>query len=160
MVTNGGVMLLTGTYQRSVDEKLRIAIPKRLRDALGMSLDKGLFITPGTDGSLALYTEEVLSRLADRLAVASPTGQEVRAFNRLFFAQAEWAEVDNQGRVRIPTALAQASGIAGEVVLLGVQDHMELWEQQRWQAYFQQRVEEYDEIAERAFSPRKEGGKD
>lgn len=152
-------MLLTGTYQRSVDDKLRIAIPKRLRDALGSSVERGLFITPGTDGSLAMYTEEVLTRLAERLAVASPTQQEVRTFNRLFYAQAEWAELDSQGRVRIPTALAKSAGIADEIVLLGVQDHLELWDVARWQAYFEGRVAQYDEIAEKAFSSKTNGEK-
>lgn len=146
-------MLLTGTYQRSVDDKLRVAIPKRLRDLLGNALERGLFIAPGTDGSLALYTEEVLAKLADRLATVSPTRQDVRAYSRLFYAQAEWAEVDSQGRVRIPTPLAQAAGIANEAVMLGVQDHLELWDAVRWQAYLQTNASQYDEIAERAFAP-------
>lgn len=150
-------MLLTGTYLRSVDDKLRVAIPKRLRDALGAALESGLFIAPGTDGSLALYTEEVLTKLADRLAIASPAQQDVRAFNRLFYAQAEWAELDSQGRVRIPTQLAQSAGIQDDAVLLGVQDHLELWDQSRWQEYLQTRGKQYDEIAERAFSSRPAG---
>lgn len=80
-------MLLTGTFSRAVDEKLRIAIPKPLRDALG-ALAKGvLYITPGTDGSLALYTEDALAALAERLANSSPNAQDVRAFSRLFYAR-------------------------------------------------------------------------
>src|SRR5690606_7293553 len=124
-------MLLTGTYERSVDDKHRVAIPKRLRDQLGTALDRGLFIAPGTDGSLALYTEDVLTQLAARLAAVSPTGKDVRAFGRLFYAQAEWAEVDAQGRVRIPSQLAKAAGIGAEAVMLGVQDHLELWDAAR-----------------------------
>ncbi len=99
----------------------------------------------------------MLTKLAERLARASPTQQDVRAFNRLFYAQAEWAEVDSQGRVRIPTLLAQTAGISGEAVLLGVQDHLELWDQTRWQTYLQSRATQYDEIAERAFTPRNLG---
>ncbi len=146
-------MLLTGTYERSVDDKLRVAIPKRLRDQLGAALDRGLFIAPGTDGSLALYTEEVLTQLAARLAAASPTGKDVRAFGRLFYAQAEWAEVDAQGRIRIPLQLAEAAGITTEAVMLGVQDHLELWDATRWRDYLQAAAAQYDEIAERAFQP-------
>ena len=102
-------MLLTGTFSRAVDDKQRIAIPKPIRDALAPT--KWLFVTPGTDGSLALYTEEVLKRLADRLTQASPAGQEVRAFNRLFFSQAQRVEIDGQGRIRLPTELAKFAGI-------------------------------------------------
>ena len=113
-------MLLTGTFSRAVDEKQRIAIPKPLRETLG-GLAKGiLYVTPGTDGSLAIYTEDVLARLAERLAQASPNGQDVRAFSRLFYARAQAVELDAQGRVRIPPELVQLAGLNKEAVLIGV----------------------------------------
>lgn len=144
-------MLLTGTFGRAVDEKLRVAIPKPLREALG-SLAKGvLYIAPGTDGSLALYTEEALGRLAERLAQSSPGAQEVRAFSRLFYARAQAVEIDGQGRVRIPPELAQLSGLTKEAVLIGVHDHLELWDRGRWEQYVVQRQQHYDQIAEAAF---------
>jgi MraZ protein len=143
-------MLLTGTFARSLDEKLRVAIPKRLRDALGSDV-AALYVTPGNDGSLSIYTEEELSRLADRLAGSSPAQEEVRAFSRLFYAQAERAELDSQGRIRIPPELARAAGLERDVVLLGVQNHMELWDKARWEAYLTTRQSRYDEIAEAAF---------
>jgi MraZ protein len=145
-------MLLTGTFTRAVDEKLRIAIPKPLRDALG-SAGGALFVAPGTDGSLALYTEETLARLAQRLAQSSPNAQEVRAFSRLFYARAQSVELDSQGRVRIPAELAQLSGLSKEVVLIGVQDHLELWDRDRWEQYLSQRQSHFDQLAESAFGP-------
>ncbi len=144
-------MLLTGTFSRAVDDKQRIAIPKPIRDALAPT--KWLFVTPGTDGSLALYTEEVLKRLADRLTQASPAGQEVRAFNRLFFSQAQRVEIDGQGRIRLPTELAKFAGIERESIMLGVQDHLELWDAARWNDYLAGKQTKYDEIAEKAFLP-------
>jgi MraZ protein len=145
-------MLLTGTFTRAVDEKLRLAIPKRLRDALGCQEGGVLYVTPGTDQSLALYTENALSRLAERLAeVSSPTRQDVRAFTRLFYSQAQQVEVDRQGRIRIPPELAQLAGLDSSAVLLGVQDHLELWAAERWQAYLGQKQAHYDEVAETAF---------
>jgi len=144
-------MLLTGTFTRSIDEKLRVAIPKRLRDVLrGTSLG-GLYVAPGIDGSLAIYTEGVLERLAERLAQASPTQRDVRDFTRLLYARAQRVEFDRQGRIRIPAELAGLARLSGEVVLLGVQDHVELWASDRWQAYLSERQTRYDEIAEAAF---------
>lgn len=146
-------MLLTGTFQRAVDEKQRIAIPKPLREALGATESKVLFVTPGTDGSLALYTEAALAKLADRLAAASPNGQDVRAFSRLFYARTQAVELDSQGRVRIPPELAQLAGLANEAVLLGVQDHLELWDKSRWEQYVTHQQSRFDDIAESAFQP-------
>ena len=148
-------MLLTGTFARSVDEKLRVAIPKPLRDALGSQAKGVLYVAPGTDGSLALFTEDALAGLAERLARSSPNAQDVRAFSRLFYARAQAVELDGQGRVRIPPELAQLGGLSKEAVLIGVQDHLELWDRQRWDQYVQSRQSQFDEIAEAAFEPPK-----
>lgn len=144
-------MLLTGTFVRSIDHKLRVAIPKRLREALSCPAPAGLYVAPGTDGSLAIYTEEALERLAERLARASPTQQQVRDFIRLFYARSQRVELDQQGRIRLPQELAELAELTSEAVLLGVQDHMELWSRNRWEAYLADKQARYDEIAEAAF---------
>jgi MraZ protein len=143
--------MLTGTFTRAIDEKLRVAIPKLLRDILGCGAGGVLVLAPGTDGSLSLYTENAFSSLAERLARVSPTRQDVRAFNRLFYARAQQVEVDRQGRVRIPPELAQLIGQDDNVVLLGVQDHLEIWSARKWQTYLADKEPHYDEIAETAF---------
>lgn len=144
-------MLLTGTFSRSTDEKLRVAIPKRLRVAMHCSEATVLYIAPGTDQSLAIYTEETFSKLAERWAEVPPNREDVRAYTRLFFARAQRVEVDGQGRVRIPQELAQLARLEKEVVLLGVQDHLELWAAGRWQSYLAEKQPHYDQIAQSAF---------
>lgn len=146
-------MLLTGTFSRSVDEKLRVALPKRLRVAMGCP-ERGLvYVTPGTDGCLAIYTEEALARLAERLASASPTRHQVRDFARMFYGRAQQVELDAQGRIRLPKFLAELARLTREVVLLGVQDHLEVWAADRWQEFLSNKQQHYDEIAEAAFDP-------
>lgn len=144
-------MLLTGEFGRTIDEKLRVAIPKRLRAALDCPEGQGLYLAPGTDQSLAVYTEEAFARLADRLDRVSPTRQEVRAYTRLFYARAHRVELDGQGRIRIPPELAELAQLQKDVVILGVQDHVELWAAKRWQSYLAEKQSHYDEIAEAAF---------
>jgi MraZ protein len=144
-------MLLTGTYPRTLDDKQRLSLPKRLRDALGQTSNIPLYIAPGTDGSLALYSEEAFSRLGQQLGQGSPARQETRAYNRLFYAQAQAVEVDSQGRIRIPVELLKLAQIDKEIMLLGVRDHMELWDKTRWQEYFDDQQRRYDELAESAF---------
>jgi MraZ protein len=147
-------MILTGSFTRTLDEKLRVAIPKELRDALHLPTPEALYIAPGTDGSLWLFREEEFAKFGARLTESSPTRQ-VRDFSRLFYAQARRSELDNQGRLRIPQELAARAGIAKEVMLLGVQDHMELWDASRWEAFLASKTKEYDAIAEAAFDVRK-----
>ena len=149
-------MLLTGTFKRTVDQKYRIAIPKRLRGPLidgSEETSQGcLYIAPSTDGSLAIYSERSFSRLADKLSESSPTGQDVRAFSRMFYAQAQCVEMDSQGRVRIEPELVELAGLDKEVMLVGVGDRIELWDADRWQTYRTEQQARYDELAEKAFA--------
>ena len=70
---------------------------------------------------------------------------------RLFYARAQQVEVDRQGRIRVPTELAELTGLGKEAMLLGVQDHLELWAADRWKTYLSEKQQHYDEIAEAAF---------
>ena len=143
-------MLLTGTYDRSLDEKLRLALPKPFREALAG--EKQLLLTPGTDGSLSLFPGEAFMALAGKLAMRSPTGQETRAFSRLLYSQSRSVEVDGQGRIRLAAELAELAQLSGDIVLIGVGDHIELWNRSRWEAYLAQQQPQYDRLAEGALS--------
>lgn len=142
-------MLLTGTYPRTLDEKKRLALPKRVREQLGDPA--ALFVTPGPDGCLWLYTQRSLEHLAERLDQAPAADAEARVFRRLYFAQTEAVDLDRAGRVLVPERLARFAGLAHEVVLLGVRDHLELWDAARWQQYLTEHAPRFDAFAEGAF---------
>jgi MraZ protein len=146
-------MLLTGTYGRTLDEKHRFSIPKPLRDAMKECADSPMFLTPGTDGSLALYPEGVLLEIGGRLGAHSPNETDVRAFSRLFYAQAHRVDLDRQGRIRLPLELVRWANIQREIMVLGVHDHLEVWERNRWEGYLDSNQLRFDEIAEQAFKP-------
>jgi len=147
-----GTMLLTGKYFRSLDDKGRTALPKPIRDEMGHPATSIAYLAPGSDGSLALYTQEAFAAMADQLAQRSPTQQDVRDFGRLFYAQAQRVDIDRQGRIRIPQDLSEWAGLEKEVVLLGVRDHLEIWNAARWESYLMEKQQLYDHIAENAFN--------
>jgi len=142
-------MLLTGTHPRTLDDKNRLGLPKRVREQLGEP--ETLFVTPGPDQCLWLYSQAGLERLAEKLDQAPATDAEVRVFRRLYFAQTEAVDVDRTGRILVPERLVQFAGLKHEVVLIGVRDHLELWDAQRWQQYLTQNAPRFDAVAEGAF---------
>lgn len=144
-------MLLTGTFARAVDDKFRIAIPKHFRAVLAGESNAAIYVAPGMDGSLGIYSEPAFQSLANRLNQASPAGREVLAFGRLFYARAQALELDAQGRIRLPADLATWAGISKDAVLIGVNDHLELWDKQRWDTYVAEKQSKFDELAESAF---------
>ena len=142
-------MLLTGTHPRTLDDKKRLALPRRIRELLG---NPGLlFLTPGPDQCLWVYTQEALERLAEKLDQAPAADAEARVFRRLYFAQTEAVDVDRAGRILVPDRLAQFAGLQHEVVLIGVRDHLELWDARRWQQYLTENAPRFDTVAEGAF---------
>jgi MraZ protein len=142
-------MLLTGTHPRTLDDKKRLTLPKRVREQVGDVTQ--LFVTPGADQSLWIYTRDELERLSARLDQTPATDAEARVFRRLFFAAMEEVELDRNGRILIPERLVQFAGLEHEVVLLGIRDHLELWDATRYQAYVEQHDREFDKVAEQAF---------
>jgi MraZ protein len=142
-------MLLTGTHACTLDDKKRLGLPKRVREQLGQPAS--LFVTPGPDQCLWVYTQAALEQLAAMLDQTPATDQDARVFRRLLFARTEAVTVDRAGRILIPERLIQFAGLQHEVVLIGVRDHHEVWDAQRWQQYMAENAPRFDAVAERAF---------
>ncbi len=142
-------MLLTGTFSRTLDDRKRLALPKRIREQL--EDPETVFVTPGPDQSLWLYSQPALERLWEKVDQAPATDAEARVFRRLYFAQTETVDLDGNGRILIPERLLEFAGLKHEVVLIGVRDHLELWDSERWQQYMTQNAPRFDAVAEGAF---------
>ena len=143
-------MLLTGTHPRTLDDKNRLTLPKRVRDQLG-EVTEQLFLAQGLDQCLWIYDKGGLEQLAEKLDQTPATDAEARVFRRLFFAQMEAADLDKMGRLLIPERLVEFAGLKHEVVLIGVRDHLELWDGGRWHQYLAQNAARFDAVAEASF---------
>ena len=70
------------------------------------------------------------------------------------FAEAEAVDLDNAGRVLITDRLIELAGLQHDVVILGVQDHLELWDAAKWKQYSETHTPRFDAVAEAAFRPK------
>jgi len=147
-------MLFTGTHPRTLDDKNRLILPKRIREELGAT--ERIFVTPGPDQCLWIFAQQDLEQLAHKLDQAPATDAEARVFRRLFFAQMEAVDLDKTGRVLIPDRLARFAELEKEVVLIGVRDHLELWDRAAWEARREELMAHSPEIALRAKQARQQ----
>ncbi len=136
-------MPLTGTYLRSLDDKRRIAVPKRLREEFGGEDVRFLYIAPGTDRSLVIYSPAAFEALANKLA----GNVNQQNYLRLFYSSAERVDLDSQGRIRIPDRLAEYAHLEHDAYLLGVQNHAEVWNKSTWDEFSSQLTSNFDQLA-------------
>ncbi len=134
--------MLLGTYEHTIDEKNRLTLPARFREAF---VD-GVFLTRGMDGCVVVYTKSAWDQLVSvRLADLDPFSQEARQMSRFIYAGASDAGLDRQGRVVVPQGLMDHARLDRDVVVAGLRDHAEIWERDAWR----QQMEEVERNAER-----------
>jgi MraZ protein len=119
--------MFLGEHEHSLDAKQRLAIPSEFRDAWRTERHgESLIAAPGQNGWLWLWPERKFEEHADRIESGLVTQEEVVRQNRDLFSRAAKVPFDSAGRIRIPDRLLKDFGLSGQVVILGVRDHMEL----------------------------------
>lgn len=144
-------MALSGTYARTLDDKNRLAVPKRLCEEFGEPDLQNFYVAPGTDKSLLLYSPAGFEKLARRIAKKSSNRVEVRNYKRLFYSRAEKVDLDTQGRIRLPERLTEFANLTRDIVLVGVHDHAEVWDAAAWTNFLEQAGPAFDDMATQAF---------
>ena len=136
--------MFIGEYKHSIDDKGRLAIPTKFRK----DLSKGAVVTRGLDTSLFLFPKEEWDKLAEKLA-SLPLGQSnSRAFARLMLAGAMDVKLDKQGRVVLPEYLRSYASMSKSVVLAGLYNRLEIWDEAKWEAYKKKIENDADNVAE------------
>lgn len=136
--------MFIGEYSNKIDDKGRLAIPGKLR----ADLANGAIVTKGLDGCLFVYTQSEWHKLTERLTTLPLTTANARAFSRHLLAGAMAVEIDKQGRVNLPAYLRQFAGLNSMVVIAGLVNRLELWDEIAWRAYQQKTEAESNAIAE------------
>lgn len=137
--------MFIGEYRHTVDDKGRLAIPIKFRVSLG----EGAVVTRGLDRSLFLYTKKEWEVLATKLANLPMSQADTRAFARLMLAGAMEVEVDKTGRINIPEYLRAYAGLRKTVIVAGLYNRLEIWDEQMWKSYAAQTEAQGNSIAER-----------
>lgn len=120
-----------GEFNHSIDTKGRVIVPSKFREELG----KKFIVTKGMDGCLFIYTSQAWDAYVDKLSHLPTTNANARRFVRLVTAGATECEPDGNGRITIPPNLRAFAGIKKEIVTIGANDRVEIWDKQRWDEY-------------------------
>ena len=110
-----------GEHEHSIDDKNRLTLPARFRDLLA----DGVVLARGLEGQVDVYPREGWRvNVESRLAELDSLSREARDLRRFFYAGMADCELDKQGRVLVPPALARHASLEKAVVTAGVYDHL------------------------------------
>ena len=136
--------MFIGEYSHSIDPKKRLAVPSKFR----FELKNKVVITRGLDKCLFVYPLKVWSEIAGKLGTLPVGESSTRSFIRLMLAGAADVEIDAQGRILVPDYLKKYAGLNRNVVITGVYNRLEIWDEKQWNIYKSKVEKNTDEIAE------------
>lgn len=137
-----------GEHEHSLDQKGRLILPAKFREAAKTNYVEKFFITRGLDNCLFMFPEDEWKAQESKFKSMPFTKLQSRKFNRLFFAGAQEVIFDKQGRVLIPKYLKDFAGIKRDVMIIGVSNRIEIWDLEKWREFYNGEKPSFEKIAE------------
>ncbi len=122
-----------GRYEHSLDDKGRLILPSKFRAPFRAEEPNHGFLTPNTDGCLALWTPEEFEVQMTEMQQRVADNPADRNMVRMWASTAHEVEVDRQGRIAVPSRLRDFAALSSDVLVLGAIDRIELWDPTRWE---------------------------
>jgi len=137
--------MLIGEYTHILDPKKRLSLPAKFRKEMG----KNVVVTRGLDSCLFIYPMKQWEAISQKTADLSMGQADSRGFNRFLLSGAVETDVDSAGRILIPDFLKDFAGLKSKVVLAGVHNRVEVWDEKKWMQYKAQIEKQADTLAEK-----------
>ena len=130
--------MFIGEYTHNIDDKNRFSLPARYRKALG----RKVVVTRGKDHCLFLYPSGTWFQISQEVKKLGHVETDPR-FARFTFAGAAEVEIDSLGRILVPEFLREFAELKNSIVITGVHDRVEVWNDKKWAAYKKKLENEY-----------------
>lgn len=123
--------MFQGASSLSLDAKGRLSVPTRHRDALMAQAAGQLTITRHPHGCLMVFPRPEWESFRERIAQLPMAAQ---GWKRIFMGYAMDVDMDGTGRVLVSPELREAAGLSKDAILLGMGNHLELWDKTAYEA--------------------------
>ena len=140
------MLLLTGEYEHTLDEKGRVFVTSKLRNQIDPEqYGKDFYLLLGSNGVLCLYPEKYFQQIALAGAPGMAAPDEAVSFERMSFALASKVELDRQGRLQLSEKMRRRARLSSDLTLVGVRDHIEIWDTENWEKYLDDHLPQFQE---------------
>jgi len=121
-----------GVTALTLDDKGRMAIPRKYRETLQEQCASRLVITIDKDRCLLIYPLPEWQEIERKLNKLPSFNKAARSLQRLYIGHASEVDMDNQGRVLLPPELRQFAELRKQAMLIGQGNKFELWDEEAW----------------------------
>lgn len=137
--------MFAGEYICKLDEKGRFIVPGPMRERLEGE-GNGVVFLKGPEQALWAYSTAEWQKVLERTRTKLDEDQS-RLFMHFVVAEAGTSDVDKAGRVLIPGKLRKLIPVEDdqEIVLVGLYNHMEIWNPAEWRRYVNKSEEKYEQ---------------
>lgn len=120
--------MFLGTYDRKIDDKGRLVLPTSFRDKLGLKV----VCTIGIESCVLVFPFELWNLFISKFDSLSFSKEKSRNFKRIFFSMADEVSPDRSGRIALSSSLQEYASLSDDVSVIGVDDHIEIWNKAKW----------------------------
>lgn len=146
-----------GEYSHNLDDKGRVIIPAKFREIFKENYVEKFYVTRGLDQCLFVFTEDIWKAQEKKFREMPFTRSEARKFNRLYFSGAAEVFCDKQGRILLPDYLKTYATIQEQVMIVGVSDRIEIWAKDKWDAFYNDNKDSFEDLAEKILGNNNQG---
>ncbi len=141
-----------GEAVTKLDDKGRITVPRRIRETMDHEGHLIWYMARGYGHSIFLFHRDEWKKIREQAGRQSAMNAKTLPFRRLFFSSVAEVRPDGQGRMPVPAHLREYAGIDKEAVLIGVDDHLELWDKEAWKKFQESHDAGYEDMATPLFA--------
>lgn len=138
--------MFRGVYQLNLDTKGRLSIPSRYREDLD---PHPVVITIDTQQRcLLIYSLPQWREIEKQIEALPSFDPAAKRVQRLLLGHATDVNIDNNGRLLVPSPLRDYAQLDKSVVLVGQGKKFELWNEAKWSACCETWLKEEIEVQE------------
>ncbi len=141
--------LFTGEFECKLDAKGRLTLPSKVKSKLPEVSGNQLVLSRGLEPCLVAYPVMEYKKIYSRIASMNEFNEEFRRLQRNFFRRISEVELDSAGRVLIPKSMIKYANLNKNVILVGMGNRLEIWDNDTYDEYIIKDNEEFSKLAQK-----------
>lgn len=128
--------MFSGTTNQTIDSKGRVILPSKFREELSDTV----YVTSGFEKCVQILSQEQFDRLREQ--IRQLPADKALSLQYILISPATEVAVSSQGRVMIAQKLREDAGLTKDIVVVGMDTRIEVWDKDAFEAFIDRQKQE------------------